>query len=83
MIFLGVSALTWAEESWMAEVAAGRGTEWPRARYLRLILPVDLAWACVRSAALSGDQSVGVDSSAYECALPRSAASATDITHAG
>ncbi len=36
MIFLDANALTWAEESWMAEVVAGRCTEWPRAGYLAL-----------------------------------------------
>ena len=36
MIFLGVNALTCGEESWMAEVVAGRCTERPRAEYLAL-----------------------------------------------
>ena len=36
MIFLGVNAVTWGEESWMAEVVAGRCTEWPCAGYLAL-----------------------------------------------
>ena len=80
MIFLGVNTVTWAEESWMAEVVTGRCTEWPRARYLVVdfasgscldVCSLSSARAVIRAAASDG---VGVDSCAYERAPPVSCA---------